>query len=444
MRTPRKLLSDERGIALPVALAVLLTVAGLATVAARDSITASDQSFRDRNVKRAFQAAAAGVETATYQTNLLQPGSSQCVVKSSSTGALSNAAVQSDNWCAPQTEDLGDGASYSVQVSSATSVSADGQALFERKVLSTGLVNGVKRRVLATARAATPTTPLFAGAAIVSLRELLLQNDARVEGDIASNADIRLKDKAVVCGDATPGPGKRVILEGSASQCSGYTRTPATQPITLTPVTIPATNDNARIGVQDPWTSKGSSTWNSSTRTLVVQDSATLELTGDVYVFCRLHLKNNGRLKVGPRTSSNPLKIYIDTPERCQGAPDPGSVMFENDATIVNPNPDPATFQLYVAGSPSTSTYVDFKNMFGAAVPMVIYAPNSFVMLQNDAAIIGAVAAKQVEMKNEASITWDDRVDGITTGAAGASVYKRNSWVECTSEKTGAAPDSGC
>src|ERR687891_2691248 len=100
-------LSDDRGVALPVAMAVLFAVAGLATVAARAAIVSNNQSFRDNNAKRAVQGANAGLQAAIYQTNLLQPSSTQCVQKAASDGALSNGALQADNWCQPQTEDLG-------------------------------------------------------------------------------------------------------------------------------------------------------------------------------------------------------------------------------------------------------------------------------------------------------------------------------------------------
>ena len=117
MRLAMKRLRDERGIALPVALAVLVMAAGLATIAARTGIVASHQSFRDRNVKSASQATSSGLQVAVYRTNLLQPGNTQCVVKDPSTGTLSNAAVQADGWCAAQTETLGDGASYTFRIS---------------------------------------------------------------------------------------------------------------------------------------------------------------------------------------------------------------------------------------------------------------------------------------------------------------------------------------
>ena len=100
-------LSSESGVAIPVALAVLFVTAGLATVTARAAIVSSHQSFRNTNVKRAVQAAGAGIRVVMYQMNLMQPAGDQCVHKGAG-GALTNGAVQGDGWCAPQTEDLGD------------------------------------------------------------------------------------------------------------------------------------------------------------------------------------------------------------------------------------------------------------------------------------------------------------------------------------------------
>src|SRR5215207_9970823 len=95
----RRFLTDQRGIALPVALAVLFTTAGLATVAARSAVTASHQSARDTSVKRAIQAAVSGVKNAVYQTNLVQPAATSCVARNGS-GQLIAQAVQSNGWCA--------------------------------------------------------------------------------------------------------------------------------------------------------------------------------------------------------------------------------------------------------------------------------------------------------------------------------------------------------
>ena len=89
-------------------------------------------------MKRATQAAFAGVQALRYQINLLQPTAAQCVVKSALDGALSLVPVQADGWCDPQTEDLGDGASYTARISSSTNITVNGQLLAQRKIVSTG------------------------------------------------------------------------------------------------------------------------------------------------------------------------------------------------------------------------------------------------------------------------------------------------------------------
>src|SRR5688500_3061140 len=122
-------LTEDRGVALPVALAVLFSVAGLATGAARAGIVCGHRSSLASNSDQPARAATAGLSAAIYQTNLMQPGGTQCVIKNASTGALSNAAV-TNGWCAVQSEDLGDGVTYQMQVSGAsTSTSSAGLIL---------------------------------------------------------------------------------------------------------------------------------------------------------------------------------------------------------------------------------------------------------------------------------------------------------------------------
>ena len=68
---------EERGVALPVALSILFLVAGLTSIAAKAGIVSDHFSFRDRNAKRAVQAASAGIEAAIYQLNLMQPANAR-------------------------------------------------------------------------------------------------------------------------------------------------------------------------------------------------------------------------------------------------------------------------------------------------------------------------------------------------------------------------------
>jgi hypothetical protein len=444
---------DESGIALPVALGVLLVVAGLATVGARASIVSNHQTFRDISVKRATQAAFAGVQALRYQTNLLQPGASQCVAKSTLDGALSLIAVQGDGWCDPQTEDLGNGASYTARASSATNVTVDGQLLAQRRIVSTGTAGGSRRRIALTIDAATGA-PLFpAGYAAISLAAVDFGNTvALLNGGVASNGDVTLRNSANVCGPATPGPGRTLTLNNSASVCSNYATQPATQDFQLQPVTVGDTataNDDVRItnaisgtgSPADSCTSCDQISWNPATRSLIMHNNSTLTLSGNVYNFCRFEMNNNSQLSIAPRDPNIPLLFYIDSPEACGAGS--GSVVLRNNSGIVNLNSDPRTLQLRVAGSPTTATSVTFANSFDTSMIMAVYAPNSTVDMNNHIDIMGGVAGKAVKMSNNTSITYDGRVGEINTGST-LRVYRSQDYIECTTEPTGAAHDSGC
>ena len=413
-------------------------------------MTTSHQSFRDRNAKRAFQAAAAGVQTANYRITLLQPGLQQCVIKDPSTGDLSVGPVQADGWCAPQTENLDDGAAYSQQVSAGTLVVANGQQLMQREIVSTGLVNGVKRRVDVTTSAAT-TAPLFPGGyAAVSLASVSYGSTVTINGNLGSNGDIDLSNQATVCGNATPGPGDQVTTANQGHVCAGYSTQPATQPFTLDPVdqgSAPTQNSNARItsaiagtGGGDSCTTCGKVGWDPNTRMLSLTNNATLTLGGNTYSLCRLALKNSAQLKVAVNAT---VRIYIDSPEHCGGTAGMGSVLLENSSGILNLNSDPTTLQLYMVGSPSIATTLDLSNSFSSTMLMSIYAPYSTVDLANSVNITGAIAAMSVPIQNSSSVTYDSRVGSITGG--GIPVYRSTrKWIECTSMPTSTPVDSGC
>ena len=162
---------------------VLFMAAGLATVAARSGIVATHQSFRDSNVKSAIQAAQSALQVAIYRSNLLQPTALRSAWSRTRARARSaSVAVQADGWCAPQTETMGDGATYTVQVSQSSNVTINGQMLAERKIVATGTANGVSRRAAVTVDASTGD-PLFPfGYAMVAQRQDRVQEQRRHHG----------------------------------------------------------------------------------------------------------------------------------------------------------------------------------------------------------------------------------------------------------------------
>jgi hypothetical protein len=447
-----RLVGEERAIAVPVALAILFLVWGLATVSLREALTAQTQTKRDRDVKRALQAATAGVDAQIYRFNLLQPGSLQCV--SLSLGTLTVSALSADGWCAAQTEDLGENASYSARVSRAIAINPNGQALVQRSVVSTGYSNGVRRRVLTRITAATGE-PIFPGGyAGISLSSLDVGNNVNVNGGLGTNGNIVLKNFAQVCGDATPGPGKSLNLQNNAHVCGGYSVTPVQTPFNLQPVdqgNAATVNDNARIGDPpssislDPCTSCNNVNWNPSTRVLSLSNNSTLTLGGSVYSFCRLDLDNTAQLRIPARPLGSAVRIYIDSPEHCGGGNGMGSVSVRNNSSIVNVNADPATLQLYVVGSSTIATSVDFSNGLDLATDMImaIYAPNSTVTLRNNVRMTGAIAARQLVLQNNATLTYHDRIADITSGSL-LRLYRTAEYRECSNNQETSEIDSGC
>ena len=236
-------------MALPVALAVLLLVGGLATVAAKAAATAQHQTLRDTYVKRALQAATAGIQAATYQVNLLQPTALQCVLRDT-TGTLSLTTVGADGWCAPQTEVLEDGATYTVRVSRGVTVHSNGQVLSQRRVISTGNVNGFKRRVLVTTSASTGEPLFAANYAAISHDPISIGNSAAIIGGLGSNGNITMSNTRERVRSRDPGRGQDAHPEQQRERLRRIPDQPGEVPFSLPPVDqkgAPTTNDNGRI-----------------------------------------------------------------------------------------------------------------------------------------------------------------------------------------------------
>jgi hypothetical protein len=273
-----------------------------------------------------------------------------------------------------------------------------------------------------------------------------------VDGGVGSNGDIYLRNSAYVCGDVTPGPAKTLEIRNIASVCPSSDTTPAEESFNLQPVDqgdAATNNDNARIGSPpqptnlDPCTDCSGIDWDPSTRMLRLGNNSTLTLGGGVYSFCGIEIENTAQLKVAVRPLGTGIRIFVDSPEQCGGA-GTGSVLVRNSGTILNLNPDPTTFQLYLLGSSSIATYVAFDGIdFAGDLVMAVYAPYSTIRIKGLAHLSGAIASKSIDLQNSAHITYHERIADITTGNP-LRLYRPEHYLECTAAPTGAAPDSGC
>lgn len=137
--------------------AVLLLTIFMATALSRATVSL-DVSSKDVASKRAVQTAKSGIRVAAYRANalgldlnqLLSP-SQQCLVNLG--GVLGLQALGAGNWCPAVSESLGTGASFSYRVSAVAGGGALANGLIDRtlsrRVVATGTVDGVTRRVYA-------------------------------------------------------------------------------------------------------------------------------------------------------------------------------------------------------------------------------------------------------------------------------------------------------
>jgi Tfp pilus assembly protein PilX len=424
----------QGGIALPITVSVLLIAGLLAAAAAVAATTSLRQSTRDRSVKRTVEGADAGLEIAANRLNrfaTVLTDSLPCVVVGGS-GTLTTEAAQNDGWCRAQTENLDDGSTYTYRVSARQQMSISGANRWVRKIVSTGTVNGVQRRAFTAVSAAVGNPGFRYG--VFSDLDINLYNSAYVTATVRTNNDATTSNSAAFCGDVIIGPGHEFNAQGVC----GSTQSKASDTMTLEPVNVPPGNDNLRItNGTDP--RSGTVTWSSSNRTLTI-DGGTLTLRGSNYLFCSLHLTNGARLIV--EDDGTPVKIYIDAPENCTtGDPSRGSVHFEKKGRIDNAGPA-AMAQVWMVGSNTISTSFTFDNNEKQAVKIVIYAPRSNFSMQNYGYLIGAVAAKQVTMRNSTEILYDSSAASVLNTPT--QTYTREAWVECRPVATGTAPDSGC
>jgi cytoskeletal protein CcmA (bactofilin family) len=457
-RVPLRL-SAEGGIALPTALMMLFVIGLISTAAVLAATSGNDQSVRDRGVKRALAAVDAGLQAATYRTNKVTNAADKCVTKGTD-GSLEITDALSDGWCAPQSESLGDGAYYTYRVSLAATTVQNGQTLYQRDIVATGCVHGpgspagcvsgaqIKRRAESTVGAVS--AHLFGAGGVLSKDTVTVGNNGYIGATVASNDDVVIQNNGEICGNVRYGPsaGDDFSQANNATyDCPGTSAVKAQQEFLLNPVdgsAARASNNNNLIGSQDTVT--GTVYWDATNRTLRLDGSSSLTLTGDLYSFCYLEVGNGAELRVASRAAGRPpLRVFMDRPENCTAAgPDRGSVKVENSGKIINQTSDPTMLQLYVEGSTTQATNVYFRNnsQTGANMSLVVYAPNSYVEVNNNGYFYGAIAAKQILVENNASLIWDPRMESVSMDTQ--LLFQRQHWGECSVDAPGPAPDSGC
>jgi hypothetical protein len=459
----RRLMTSERGIALPVATAMLLVISLFVVAFFSVTLQVNDTSIKDRSSKRALAAAEAGLQMALYRMNQFGPSDpNQCFT----TGP--------DPLCQGQTDQLGNGASYTYYVTrqAPPGVLCVGRApgAMERCITSVGTAGGVQRRVQVLANTITGAIS-YKSVGLMTKSLMYAGVSSEITSEVAANGIVHFGNSAKTFSNASPeidgavlhAPGSTYQTSGSSQQIAGGRQSVATpyefEDIKFEPIETTATNLTTA-----GWSKSG---YTAATKQWTV--SGDQSLAAGIYYFCRLTMANSAKLTF---STSQPTQIYIDSPSRagslCEGQSNPattypvGTFWLENSnefnkdgreelveifvhGTSFNGTRSGPSFSCTPAGdSPHTDKCKsDVLLNNSSAFEGMINAPNTTVELNNSGKMKGAIAADKIRFNNSVVFELTDAVKDEAPATVGG--IDRGNWVECRPQPTVANdPESGC
>lgn len=454
----RRLLAGERGMALPTALFATLAAFGLAATAVVSTVNLQRGTSRDHDSKEAIAAADAGAGVAMLRLNryasALGPAT-PCLGMSGSTLTLT--AATGDGWCPEATGTVGS-STYAYRITPQT-----GGAM---TIVATGSSGGVSRRISMSLTASTVGSVLE-NAGVIGLEDITLENNADIRVGVGTNGNVKLENNATICGNIRHGVGKTVTFTNNSDQCSGYGITEGNQSLppvsSFMPSDIATNNSNFRLvkctstsptkvpaGCEsDSYVANGNKgftstvPWDPGTRTISASNNSTLTLSGGDYFVCRLVLNNNSHLIMAAPAH---VRIFFDTPENCKLKSVAQQLVLSNNTDIQATGYQSSSGGsdlpgLYMMGSTSIASEARFENNTGTTNEFVLYAPNTSIVIENNATYKGVLAGKTIKLTNNATVEQDAAFKPPQIG--GATLYTRQSYVECVGPSA-SPPNANC
>lgn len=442
------LLRRHDGVAMPVVIGTLTITAGLAASTYAVSVEGQHASARDRDSKRALAAAEAGLQMAFLKLSEVRPTDSQCVTVAAVAPGTANYpegnGTAAPGECPSVTGQMGNGARYTYVIAtpaSGTCPTVPGKVASakDRCVTSTGVVNGVQRRLQAKMLYIPPFKP-FAEAGLIARDSVVIRrDDVSVLTTVGANGSVSVSHGAQVTGGITVGPTGSWSFSngGSSTQPAGYRDDPYEfADVNGLYAEAKTTNNNAAL------TSSGF--YSSGGRAFSMGNNTSLTIPAGTYSFCSFLMQNGAKLRV---PAGQVVKIFIDSPNRQgSGCPSGTGTYRQENATEVNREygPDPAQLELYAYGRSGESTS-NASIWLGNAAWLYagIYAPDASLSLVNGGSVIGAATVKSAQIENNSDFVWDNRVINKTIPGTGQT--DSLGWTECANKPTAATdPESGC
>ena len=444
---------DEAGFAVPTVLFMLLAAMGIVGAGLLATVNAQSGVTRDADTKTAFAAAEAGLNEALYRYNRVPVAAATPCLLNGTGGqvVMSSTSTSPAGWCAPVQGSIGpegssEDATYSYQVMPVPSGGS------QTEIVSTGIDDGVSRRIRVTAEMTTDETTPFKDFGVIGRDFVNVRSNAEIHSDVGTNGSISMESTGKLCGEAQYGlNGTFTGSNHLGENCLGQgVKTQGQLDLPLVDQGDVATNNsNGRLtglsslgctSAKDGRTgSAGDIVWSAQTRRLEVKSNATLTLCGSDYSFCSVTIDSKATLYV-----AQGVNMWFDSPESCGAG---GVQVTLNSNSRISPLGAPADISLYFVGSDTIDTSIILNSNTQATANcvngLVIYAPRTSILMDSNSTYCGAVAAKSVQVDSNAKIYGDDGATDWTLGGSGNPHYTMTSFTECSSDAV-TVPNANC
>jgi hypothetical protein len=237
---------------------------------------------------------------------------------------------------------------------------------------------------------------------------------ARAGGNIGSNGDVKLKQNAIVMGDATPGAAATITITGNAL-VSGSTAN-NTIAVDLPPIEVPS------IASTGDRTFNGTSSLASGSYHIgagVANTGAVLNITGPAtIVFDSLVLKSNSSFVID--SSAGEVEIFVIN-----------DFVMNSNTQIASTDFDPRDIKINLLSDNiiNPEVKVDLDDVLfesNAKLYGTIYAPDARIEIESNFELFGAVIAELIVLESNARVHYDEALSRVL--APGTRRYTRVSW----------------
>lgn len=455
MQLLRRRAADERGFVMVIALIVVTVILLVAATIVTTSATTSSHARTEYSRSGALAAANAGLEAAVHRlSNQAEETSTQqeqCFT-TKFTAKETSGACPGTGW-----ESLGNGAQYDYYVSPGLKTNEctglwveppSGKTVTQRCVTAIGKAEGGAEARAQERVANVSGASIFVVNGIYSLSELFVNNKLIMGGEIVTRGNLTFNNNVESTGSGITGKYGGAISGESkcTTKCSFSKMT--SEELGSEKYALPAQNaelyKEAEKSNKDSEMSITGGTGVNGNHELSENNSVTIKLASGVYYFCYIFLNNSATIEYTP-----PVTIYLDSHYRsgtgCPSSSTSGTVNMNNAVNWIDLGSakNPSDMRILAWGKPNeTSTSapeIDLNNNVSGPWYAEIYAPYSYVYVNNSLQMDGGIEAGDIRLNNQVEFTF---TAGSNEAGASSRLFYPTAYHVCSPSSTYSA--TGC